>query len=332
MALEFVKGQIEPVKNIGITVFGCEKDETDAFHAIAPSFGVVPTIVSKPVSSCDVMAAYGNRCISVDHKSRITESNLTALQRMGVKYISTRSVGMDHIDIRAAQRMGIAVGNVAYEPDGVADYTVMLLLMALRNVKSVVTGAENFDFRLSAVRGKELRDMTVGVVGAGRIGKAVIERLQGFGCRILVHDRNCKAGCVPLHELLKQSDVITLHAPLATDTHHMIGRQQIEMMKDGAFLVNAGRGALVDTAELIKALEAGKLGGAALDVLEGEEALFYVDCSQKPINNQFLLKLQKMPNVIITPHTAYYTSRVLYDTTRKTILNCLEFERGQRHA
>jgi D-specific alpha-keto acid dehydrogenase len=102
----------------------------------------------------------------------------------------------------------------------------------------------------------------------------------------------------------------------------------MEIMKQGAFLINTGRGALVDTDELIKALETGKIGGAALDVLEGEEGLFYFDCTQKPIDNQFLLRLQKMPNVIITPHTAYYTERILYDTVEKTILNCLNFERG----
>ena len=109
----------------------------------------------------------------------------------------------------------------------------------------------------------------------------------------------------------------------------MIGREQLKIMKPGAFLVNTGRGALIDTDELIKALESDQIGGAALDVLEGEEGLFYFDCSQKPIDNQYLLTLQKMPNVIITPHTAYYTGRVLYDTIKKTLLNCLNFERGQ---
>jgi len=171
--------------------------------------------------------------------------------------------------------------------------------------------------------------MTVGVVGTGRIGKAVIERLHGFGCRVLSHNRGCGTGCVPLRALLENSDIVTLHAPLNADTYHMIGRKQIEIMKPSAFLVNTGRGALVDTDELIKALETGKLGGAALDVLEGEEGFFYFDCSQKPIDNQFLRKLQKMPNMIITPHTAYYTGRALYDTVEKTILNCLDFERSQ---
>ncbi|HBK5874528.1 TPA: D-lactate dehydrogenase VanH-A, partial [Enterococcus faecium] len=136
---------------------------------------------------------------------------------------------------------------------------------------------------------------------------------------------------VPFDELLQNSDIVTLHVPLNTDTHYIISHEQIQRMKQGAFLINTGRGPLVDTYELVKALENGKLGGAALDVLEGEEEFFYSDCTQKPIDNQFLLKLQRMPNVIITPHTAYYTEQALRDTVEKTIKNCLDFERRQEH-
>jgi D-specific alpha-keto acid dehydrogenase len=318
------------MKNVGITVFGCEKDEAAVFYELSPRFGVEPVITDCSVPACGAMPARVNRCISVSHKSTLSESGLVALRKAGVKYISTRSVGCDHIDVEAARRMGIAVGNVAYSPDGVADYAIMLMLMAIRNAKPVVTGAAKYDFRLDAVRGKELRDMTVGVVGAGRIGGAVIQMLHGFGCRVVAHDRSRETGgLAPLRELLENSDIVTLHTPLNADTCHLIGRRQIELMKRGAFLVNTGRGALVDTDELIKALETGKLGGAALDVVEGEEGLFYFDCSQKPVDNRFLQRLQEMPNVIITPHTAYYTRRALYDTVEKTILNCLDFERSQ---
>ncbi|MDT2172433.1 NAD(P)-dependent oxidoreductase, partial [Paenibacillus larvae] len=131
---------------------------------------------------------------------------------------------------------------------------------------------------------------------------------------------NGKSGMTLFSRLLKQKKP-------SPSKYHMIGHEQIEAMKQGAFLINTARGGLVDTGALIKALENGRLGGAALDVLEGEEGLFYFDCTQKPIDNQFLLKLHKMPNVIITPHTAYYTGRALYDTVEKTILNCLHFER-----
>ena len=175
----------------------------------------------------------------------------------------------------------------AYAPDGVADYTLMLILMAIRNAKEVVSAAERHDFRLGSARGKDLRDMTVGVLGVGHIGSAVIERLHGFGCRVLAYNNSQKAWRRPsscsLDDLLRESDIVTLHVPLNAATHHIIGRQQIEAMKQGAFLINTGRGALVDTDALIVALESEKLGGAALDVLEGEEGIFYVDRRTRPI-------------------------------------------------
>ena len=318
------------MRNIGITVYGCEQDEAKAFNALSPRFGVIPAITSSIVSEANAELSPGNQCISVGHKSEVSESTIAALKNAGVKYISTRSVGFNHIDMKAAEDMGIAVGNVTYSPGSVADYTLMLMLMAIRGAKSIVSGAEKNDFRLDTARGKELRDMTVGVLGTGHIGKAVIARLRGFGCHVLAHGRSKEASAdyVSLNDLLQKSDILTIHVPLDTDTYHLIGRGQIETMKQGAFLINTARGGVVDTDALIKALQNGRLGGAALDVLEGEEGLFYFDCTQKPIDNQFLLELQKMPNVIITPHTAYYTERALHDTVEKIILNCLDFERG----
>lgn len=321
------------MNNIGITVYGCEHDEANVFRRLSPHFGVMPTIISDAVSETNAKLVPGNQCISVGHKSEVSEATIVALKDAGVKYISTRSIGCNHIDTNAAEKMGITVGNVAYSPDSVADYTLMLILMAIRGAKSIVRSVEKQDFRLDSTRGKELRDMTVGVLGTGRIGKAVIERLRGFGCHVLAYDRGQKiaADYVSLDTLLQNSDIVTLHVPLDGDTHHIISHEQIKEMKQDAFIINTGRGALIDTDALIKALENGKLGGAALDVLEGEEGLFYFDCTGKPIDNQFFLKLQRMPNVIITPHTAYYTERMLHDTALKTIENCLNFERSLKH-
>jgi D-specific alpha-keto acid dehydrogenase len=318
---------------LGLTVYGCERDEADIFSELAPRFAVVPTMTSDAVSEASVISVAGNRCISVGHKAEISRGTLRALKEAGVEYISTRSIGFDHIDLCAAESLGITVENVVYAPDGVADYTLMLILMAIRNAKEVLCSVEQHDFRLGRVRGKDLRDMTVGVVGVGHIGKAVVRRLQGFGCRVLAYSNSWKAAAavnfVSLDDLLRESDVVTLHMPLNVDTHHVIGRKQIATMKEGAFLINTGRGGLVDTDALIMALENRKLGGAALDVLEGEEGLFYIDCTTRPVDNQFLGRLQQLPNAIVTPHTAYYTERALHDTVERTLMNCLIFERNR---
>ncbi|MDO0932737.1 D-lactate dehydrogenase VanH [Streptomyces sp. DG2A-72] len=318
----------------GITVYGCGQDEAVLFQEMAPRFGVIPTITAAAVSEANIELAYGNRCISVSHKTRIANSTLLALGRAGVAYISTRSIGYNHIDMEYADRVGISVENVAYSPDSVADYTLMLMLMAIRNTKSTVRRTDLHDYRLNDVRGKELRDLTVGVIGTGRIGTAVVDRLQCFGCRILAHDNNARiaaADYVPLDELLRLSDIVTLHAPLTADTHHLLDRRRIERMKHGAFVINTGRGPLLDTEALVPALESGRLGGAALDVLEGEEGIFYADCRNKPIESKTLLRLQELSNVLITPHTAYYTDHALSDTVENSLTNCLKFESGNQH-
>ncbi len=321
------------VPRMGLTVYGCGPDEAELFRELAPRFGITPTITDAPVSRLNVELALGNRCISVGHKTQVTNPTLLALSRVGVSYISTRSIGYNHIDVAYAESVGISVGNVAYSPDSVADYTLMLMLMAVRHAKSTVIRADAHDYRLNEVRGRELRDLTVGVVGTGRIGAAVIDRLRGFGCRILAHDSRpqTSADYVPLDELLRHSDIVTLHTPLTADTHHLLNRRRIEGMKHGAFIVNTGRGSLLDTEALVSALESGRLGGAALDVVEGEEGVFYADRRNTPIDSKPLLRLQELPNVIISPHTAYYTDHALRDTVENSIVNCLKFESGRQH-
>lgn len=315
----------------GITFYGCGRDEAGLIRELAPRFGVVPTVTEAPASEANTYLASGNRCVSVGHRTRVTESTLLALSRAGVGYISTRSIGRDHIDVGYAASVGISVGNVAYSPHGVADFTLMVMLMVVRDAGSIIRRTDVHDYRLSDVRARELRDLTVGVVGTGRIGTAVLERLRGFGCRVLAYDSHPRAGAgyVPLDELLRDSDIVSLHAPLTDDTHHLLDRRRIERMKPGAFVVNTGRGSLLDTEALLDALECGRLGGAALDVLEGEEGTFYADCRDRPIENKSLLRLHELPNVLISPHTAYFTDRALSDTVENSIVNCLDFEGGQ---
>jgi D-specific alpha-keto acid dehydrogenase len=317
----------------GITIYGCGQDEAVLFREMAPRLGVMLTITEAVASEANVELAFGNRCISIGHKVRITNSTLLALSKVGVTYISTRSIGYNHIDVTCAESVGISVENVAYSPDSVADYTLMLMLMAVRNAKSIIRRADLHDYRLTEVRGKELRDLTIGVVGTGRIGAAVMDRLRGFGCRVLAYDNRPQGATdyVPLDELLRLSDIVTLHTPLNADTHHLLNRQRIERMKRGAFIINTGRGSLLDTEALVPALESGRLGGAALDVLEGEEGIFYADCRNKPIESKSLLRLQRLPNVLITPHTAYYTDHALSDIVENSITNCLKFESRNQH-
>jgi D-specific alpha-keto acid dehydrogenase len=319
-----------------VTIYGCGPDEAVQFRELAPAFGVQPVITDSAVSEATSGLAAGSRCISISHKTPVTRATLRALRVVGVRYISTRSIGYNHVDVEYAESIGILVENICYSPDSVADYTLMLILMALRDAKAIVRRTDMHDYRLSDVRGKELRDLTVGVVGTGRIGTAVLDRLRGFGCRILAHDhrplnRPPAGEYVPLDELLRQSDVVTLHALLTPATHHLLNRQRLARMKDGALIINTGRGGLIDTEALLHELESGRLGGAALDVVEGEEGIFYADCRDEPVESKALLRLQELPNALITPHTAYYTDRALRDTVEDSFTNCLIFESGDQH-
>jgi D-specific alpha-keto acid dehydrogenase len=318
---------------LAITIYGCGQDEAALFREMSPRFGVVPIITEAAVSEDNIGLALGSRCISIGHKTHVANATLLALSGAGVTYISTRSVGCNHIDVNYAESVGISVETVDYSPDSVADYTVMLMLMAMRHAKSIFRRADVHDYKLNDVRGKELRDLTIGVIGTGRIGGAVIDRLRGFGCRTLAFDTRptTSADYVTLGALLEQSDIVTLHTPLTAETHHLLDRRRIERMKPGAVIVNTGRGALLDTQALVPALESGRLGGAALDVLEGEEGIFYADCSDKPIESQLLLRLHKLPNVLISPHTAYYTDRALSDTVEQSLTNCLNFAGREQH-
>ncbi|TQS45268.1 D-isomer specific 2-hydroxyacid dehydrogenase family protein [Cryptosporangium phraense] len=312
-----------------ITIYGCEPDESLLFRELAPHYGADLTITDAPVSETTSELARGSRCVSVGHKTPITNATLDALARAGVNYVSTRSIGFDHLNVSHAESVGLRVGNVAYSPDSVADYTVMLMLMAIRQAKPTIRRADEHDYRLPEFRGRELRDLTVGVVGTGRIGSAVVARLRGFGSRILTHDSRPAAGHVPLDVLFRQSDIVTLHTPLDASTHHLVDRARLQQLRPGAFLVNTGRGPLVDTDALISVLESGHLGGAALDVVEGEEGIFYADRRNRVIDHKPLLRLQEMPNVLLSPHTAYYTDHALRDTVENSLINCRKFGSGE---
>jgi len=320
-----------PPRTTGLTVFGCSPDEAVLFQERGARLGVSLAITAAAVCEANAGLARGNRCISVNHKTPVTNSALLALSEVGVEYVSTRSIGYNHIDLDFAERIGISVGNVDYSPDSVADYTVMLTLMAVRHAKSSIRRTDAHDYRPNETRGKELRDLTVGVVGTGRIGTAVIDRLRGFGCRVLAHDTRPRvsADYVALDELVERSDVITLHTPLTAQTHHLLDRRRIQRMMPGAYVVNTGRGPLLDTEALLFALESGRLAGAALDVLEGESGIFYNDWRGRRVENEALVRLQRLPNVLISPHSAYDTEHALADIVEKTLANCLNFEGGR---
>lgn len=320
-----------------IFVYNYRKDdEEDFFDIFSKQYGVTLGISGRTPTVETAMLAKGYDCISVI-TSKIDAAIIEKLNEAGVRFISTRTIGFDHIDLEKAKELGIKVGNATYSPSSVADYAIMLILMSLRKMKLIMNRANYQNYGLNGVRGRELPNLTVGVIGTGRIGRCVIDHLSGFGCKILAFDiyeseEVKKYGkYVSLDQLFENSDVITLHTPATEDNLHLINEESIRKMKDHVVIVNTARGSLIDSKALIAAIESGKIGAAALDVVENETHIYYKDCNTRIISNRELLLLKSYPNVIITPHTAFYTDQAVSDMVENSIKSCCLFLEGKEN-
>ncbi len=288
-------------------------------------------------------AARDFECLSVFIYSRVGPEVLERLPQL--KLVATRSTGFDHIDLEVCRQRGIGVANVpTYGENTVAEHTFALILSLSRNVHKSYRHALEGRMDLAALTGFDLKDKTLGVVGAGRIGQHVIKIARGFGMRVLVFDVRrddflaelLSFHYVSLEQLLSESDIVTLHAPYNKATHHLINRETLVKMKRGALLINTSRGGLVDTDALIAALESSQSGGAGLDVLEGEEliaeehALLHAPQAAEAL--QALVRrsvLVKRDNVVFTPHNAFNSHEAQRRILDTTIENVRAWQRGE---
>lgn len=267
----------------------------------------------------------------------ITKEIIDIWHDLGVEHISTRTIGYDHIDLKAAKDNSMVVSNVTYSTASVANYTVMMMLMALRKMKMIMLRANGFDYSLDGSIGLELENMTVGIVGTGAIGQKVIQNLSGFDCKILVYDPFIKedvkkyATYVTMDEIISNSDILTFHVPAFENTYHLVCKETIKKMKDGVIIVNTARGSVIDTEDLIKALEEGKIGACALDVIENELGLYYDDYKYQVIGNHELSILRDMPNVLLTPHMAFYTEQAVSDMVEHSIASIVASRDGKEN-
>lgn len=321
-----------------ILAFEVREDEKKGLQDTAKELGVDLELCSEVPCPENVSRVNGYEGVSILGQGKIDAKLLGLWKEAGVKYISTRTIGYNHIDLAAAKEAGIRVCNACYAPNGVADFTVMLMLMCLRNYKQALWRGQVNDFSLWGLQGKEMRSLTVGVMGTGRIGHAVIQNLRGFGCKILAYDPYPKADLqdivtyVSLEELYRRSDIITLHMPLIPETRYMINKESIRMMKDGVILINCARGPLADLDALIEGIELEKIGALGLDVIDGEEGITHVDHRVDIISNQKMAYLRQFRNVVMTQHMAFYTEEAVASMARcgiEGILDMAEHEKGQ---
>ncbi len=261
---------------------------------------------------------------------------LEALKSEGVELIALRSAGFNHVDLEAAEELGLVVVRVPeYSPYAVAEHALALLLAVNRHIHKAYARVRENNFSLGGLMGFDLHGKTVGVVGTGKIGQVFCRLLSGFGCEILAFDPNendeLKAQgvkYVSLDELLHRSKVISLHCPLMPETHHLMDEAAFAKCEEGVVLVNTSRGALVDGKALIEALKSGKIGAVALDVYEEESGIFFEDLSDQIIEDDILMRLMTFPNVLITSHQAFLTEEALHNIAKTTAESIQAFVAG----
>lgn len=306
-----------------ITAFEVRDDERRFFLELSKKYNIEIELISDRLT-VDTLDKITDSCgITTLGQSKLDRDLLTLLAQKNIQYLATRTIGYNHIDIAAANELGIKVLNANYAPYGVAEYTIMLMLMVLRHYKPALWRGEVYDYSLKGLRGKELRNLTVGIIGTGRIGAAVIKCLTGFGCKILAYNRHPKdeikqyAQYVDLDTLYRESDIISLHLPLLPATHHIINKDSISKMKDGVILINCARGELMNLDDLIDELEVCKIGGLGLDTVESEEGLVHRDRRTDILNNRRIAYIRQFPNVVMTQHMAFYTDEAVF-----SMVNC----------
>ncbi len=306
-----------------------EFDEKAFFEKYSEELGCEYGYTTEYPNPDNVELARGYDAISAT-PCNLSADMLDRFYAVGVRYVATRSIGVDHIDLKHAKELGMGVCHVSYAPETVADYSIMLMLMCCRNICHILERSKVQDYTLKGKMGRDISDCTVGVIGAGQIGRTVIKHLSMFGCRILAYDlypneETAKiAEYVSLDELYAQADIITLHAPATADNYHLLNADAFAKMKDDVIIINTARGTLIDTAALIAAIESGKIGHAALDVLEQENGLYYANLMGEPIANHDMAILRSFPNVILSPHTAFYTEKVVRDMAYKCMKGVLD--------
>jgi D-lactate dehydrogenase len=274
-------------------------------------------------------------CCFVD--DALNTAVLVQLNQGGTKLIALRSTGFNNVDLPAAEKHGMTVMRVSrYSPYAVAEFAVCIMLALNRKIHRAYDRVREGNFLLHGLLGFDLHDKVVGIIGTGSIGSVLARILHGFDCKLLGHDVMENPDClslgmryVTLEELLSQSDIVSLHAPLTQQTRHMINAKTLSLMKPGAMLINTSRGALVDSRALISALKKRHLGAAGLDVYEEESHIYFEDLSDEIITDDIITRLTTFPNVIITGHQAFFTREALTIIAETTIKNISDFEAGR---
>lgn len=315
-------------------LFGTQPYDRESFDRIKPAYGLDLCYHRSHLNANNAVLAQGADAVCVFVNDTVDAETIRQLAALGVKLIALRCAGFNNVDLKAAARYRIPVVRVpSYSPHAVAEHAVALMLALNRKVHRAYWRTRDGNFSLHGLLGFDMYGKTAGIVGTGKIARELIGILKGFGMEVLAYDiypdeaYAARAGVVyvPLDELYRRADIISLHCPLTDGTRYMIGDVAISHMKPGVMLINTGRGQLIHTEALIDGLKEKKIGSAGLDVYEEEAAYFYEDTSDRIMDDDVLARLLSFNNVIVTSHQGFFTREALDNIARTTMQNISDF-------
>ena len=315
-----------------IAFYGTKPYDKTWFEPLGKEYGFDIHFIELPCNHDTIALAKGHDAVCIFVNDKMDAQMIDCLCEMGVKAILLRSAGFNHVDIQAAKGRIDVLRVPSYSPEAVAEFALAMILTVNRRTHKAYNRTRDFNMSLNGLMGTDLNHKVAGIIGTGKIGQAMIRICQGLQMRILAYDpypdKSLKVDYVELPELFEKADVISLHCPLTDQTSHIINKESIEKMKNGVYLVNTSRGALIDTEALIEGLLNKKFGGVGLDVYEEEDGVFYEDCSQEIITDENLARLTTVPNVLITSHMGFFTSEAMQAIAIETLENAYAVANG----
>jgi len=303
-----------------IIMFSAREEECIMSNEWGKRRGALIKNVSEPLTMDNINIVKGFDGLCLCQIKKIDKEIYKELNEMGIKQISSRTAGVDMFDIFEATKYGLTITNVpVYSPNAIAEYAVAASLNITRHVIQIEEAMKRQDYRWTKdILSKEIGSMTVAIVGTGRIGCIAARIFKAFGAKVIGFDlypsdnvKDCIEYVDTLEETVKQADLISLHMPATKENYHLFNKAMFDQMKDGVFLVNTARGTIVDTKALIEALDSGKVAAAALDTYEKEGDYYTYDFSKEKVEDEILKELISRNDVLITPHTAFYTQEAV---------------------
>lgn len=309
--------------------------DRESFEKILPLYSdITVDFLKTDISSRTVSLAKGYDAVCVFVASAVGEKIINHLASSGVRLILLRCAGFNNVDTVCAKKQGLSVMRVpGYSPEAVAEHALALAFAANRHIHKAYIKVRENNFSLMGLTGKNFYGKTAGIIGTGKIGAAMARFCHGIGMKVIAFDKQKNPDLpfvqyVPLEELFRKSDLISLHCPLTKETYHMINLSAIEKMKNGVVLVNTSRGALISSEDLIKGIRQHKFSGVGLDVYEEEDENVFENREDDILESSITARLLSFPNVIITSHQGFLTEEALDAISRTTLENAKSFNEG----